>query len=93
MVIVQHLTLKARDGGKTRIDVGGRCQRQQQTEAKSSRIATFTKSQRQQNLMNYSELPEVLPAIGIEPSMIRLSVWIEDTDDVGKDILGALDRA
>ena len=43
--------------------------------------------------MNYSELPEVLPAIGIEPSMIRLSVWIEDTDDVGKDILGALDRA
>lgn len=45
-------------------------------------------------IMNYSELsPEDLAAIGIDPAMIRLSVGIEDTDDVIADLMGALEKA
>lgn len=45
-------------------------------------------------IMNYSELsPEDLAAIGIDPAMIRLSVGIEDTDDVVADLVAAVDKA
>lgn len=45
-------------------------------------------------IMNYSELSsDELAAIGIDPAMIRLSVGIEDTDDVVADLLSAVDRA
>jgi cystathionine gamma-synthase len=45
-------------------------------------------------IMNYSELsPEDLAAIGIDPAMIRLSVGIEDTEDVVADLLAAVDKA
>lgn len=45
-------------------------------------------------IMSYFELsPEELQAIGIHPALIRMSVGIEDTDDVVNDILSALERA
>jgi cystathionine gamma-synthase len=45
-------------------------------------------------LMSYFELgPEELEAIGIHPALIRLSVGIEETEDVVRDVLGALDKA
>lgn len=46
----------------------------------------------QPSLMSYFELsPEELKAVGIDPALIRLSVGIEDTDDVVRDVLNALD--
>jgi cystathionine gamma-synthase len=45
-------------------------------------------------IMSYFELSkEELAAIGIDPALIRLSVGIEDTEDVLADVLGALERA
>jgi cystathionine gamma-synthase len=41
--------------------------------------------------MSYFELSdEELARIGIDPALVRLSVGIEETDDVLRDILGAL---
>jgi cystathionine gamma-synthase len=43
-------------------------------------------------IMSFFELgPEELAAIGIDPSLIRLSVGIEETEDVVRDVLRALD--
>ena len=44
-------------------------------------------------IMSYFELgPEELAVVGIDPALIRLSVGIEDTDDVVRDVLtGALE--
>jgi cystathionine gamma-synthase len=48
----------------------------------------------QPSIMSYFELgPEELAAIGIDPSLIRLSVGIEDTEDVVRDVLTALESA
>jgi len=45
----------------------------------------------QPSIMSYFELsPEELKAVGIDPALIRLSVGIEDTDDVVRDVLNAL---
>lgn len=45
-------------------------------------------------IMSYFELsPEELAAVGIEPALIRLSVGIEETEDVLADVLGAVERA
>ena len=42
-------------------------------------------------LMSYFELSEAeLEKIGIDPALIRLSVGIEDTQDIVDDVLGAL---
>jgi cystathionine gamma-synthase len=42
-------------------------------------------------IMSYFELSdEELAGIGIDPALVRLSVGIEETDDVLGDILGAL---
>jgi cystathionine gamma-synthase len=42
-------------------------------------------------IMSYFELSdEQLAAIGIDPALVRLSVGIEETNDVVRDILGAL---
>jgi cystathionine gamma-synthase len=44
--------------------------------------------------MSYFELgPEELAAVGIDPSLIRLSVGIEETEDVLRDVLTALEKA
>jgi cystathionine gamma-synthase len=44
-------------------------------------------------LMSYFELPnEELAKIGIDPALVRLSVGIEDTQDVVNDLLNALGR-
>jgi cystathionine gamma-synthase len=44
-------------------------------------------------IMNYSELsPDDLAAIGIDPAMIRLSVGIEDTEDVLADVIAAVEK-
>ena len=44
-------------------------------------------------LMSYFELPnEELAKIGIDPALVRLSVGIEDTEDVVNDLLNALGR-
>ena len=37
--------------------------------------------------------PEELAEIGIDPAMIRLSVGIEDTEDVVNDLMAALEKA
>jgi cystathionine gamma-synthase len=43
-------------------------------------------------IMSFFELaPEQLAELGIDPALIRLSVGIEDTDDVVNDVLGALE--
>jgi cystathionine gamma-synthase len=43
-------------------------------------------------IMSFFELgPDELAAIGIDPSLIRLSVGIEETEDVVQDVLQALD--
>ena len=48
----------------------------------------------QPSIMSYFELgPEELAAIGIDPSLIRLSVGIEETEDVLRDVLTALEKA
>jgi cystathionine gamma-synthase len=48
----------------------------------------------QPSIMSYFELgPAELAAIGIDPSLIRLSVGIEETEDVLKDVLAALETA
>lgn len=45
-------------------------------------------------LMSFFELsPEELKAVGIHPALIRLSVGIEDTDDIVRDVLTAVDQA
>jgi cystathionine gamma-synthase len=45
-------------------------------------------------LMSYFELsPDQLKAVGIDPALIRLSVGIEDTDDIINDLLNALNAA
>jgi cystathionine gamma-synthase len=45
-------------------------------------------------IMSFFELTdEDLEKIGIDPALIRLSVGIEDTDDLVADLLGALERA
>jgi len=45
-------------------------------------------------IMSFFELSdEELAKIGINPALIRLSVGIEETDDLVADLLGALDRA
>jgi cystathionine gamma-synthase len=47
----------------------------------------------QPSIMSFFELgPDELAAVGIDPSLIRLSVGIEETEDVVRDILSALDR-
>jgi cystathionine gamma-synthase len=44
-------------------------------------------------IMSYFELgPEELAAVGIEPGLVRLSVGIEDTEDVVRDLVNALDQ-
>ncbi len=44
-------------------------------------------------IMSYFELPpDELEAVGISPALIRLSVGIEDTDDVVRDIVTALEK-
>lgn len=44
-------------------------------------------------LMSYFELPsEELAKLGIDPALVRLSVGIEDTNDVVQDLLNALAR-
>jgi cystathionine gamma-synthase len=44
--------------------------------------------------MSFFELTdEELGKIGIDPALIRLSVGIEETDDLVKDLLAALDHA
>jgi cystathionine gamma-synthase len=48
----------------------------------------------QPSIMSYFELgTEELAEIGIDAALIRLSVGIEDTDDVVRDVLRALDTA
>jgi cystathionine gamma-synthase len=48
----------------------------------------------QPRYMSYFELDEQqLAEVGIDPALIRLSVGVEDTDDIVADVLGALDRA
>lgn len=43
-------------------------------------------------IMSFHELSdEELAAVGIAPGLIRLSVGVEETEDIVKDILGALD--
>jgi cystathionine gamma-synthase len=45
-------------------------------------------------IMSFFELgPEELAAVGIDPSLIRLSVGIEETEDVVHDVMTALDKA
>jgi cystathionine gamma-synthase len=45
-------------------------------------------------IMSFFELSdEELNKIGIDPALIRLSVGIEETDDLVTDLLSALDRA
>jgi cystathionine gamma-synthase len=45
-------------------------------------------------IMSYFELgPEQLAAVGIDPALIRLSVGVEDTEDLVADVLNALERA
>jgi cystathionine gamma-synthase len=45
-------------------------------------------------IMSFFELgPEELAAVGIDPSLIRLSVGIEEMEDVVRDIVTALDKA
>lgn len=45
-------------------------------------------------IMSYFELsPEELAAVGIDPALIRMSVGIEETEDVVADIVQALERA
>jgi cystathionine gamma-synthase len=45
-------------------------------------------------LMSFFELSvEQLEEVGIHPALIRLSVGIEDTEDIVHDVLGALSRA
>jgi cystathionine gamma-synthase len=45
-------------------------------------------------IMSYFELSEEqLGTIGIDPALIRLSVGVEDTEDVVADLLAALERA
>jgi cystathionine gamma-synthase len=45
-------------------------------------------------LMSFFELsPEELANVGIDPALIRLSVGIEETEDVVADLLAALERA
>ncbi len=42
-------------------------------------------------IMSYHELgPEELAAVGIDPGLIRLSVGVEETDDVVRDVLQAV---
>jgi len=44
-------------------------------------------------IMSYFELgPDELAAVGIEAGLIRLSVGIEDTDDVVRDVVAALEK-
>ena len=48
----------------------------------------------QPSIMSYFELDEEqLGRIGIQPSLIRLAVGIEDTEDVLADVLHALEQA
>jgi cystathionine gamma-synthase len=48
----------------------------------------------QPSIMSFFELgPDELAEVGIHPALVRLSVGIEETDDVLADLLGALDRA
>jgi cystathionine gamma-synthase len=48
----------------------------------------------QPSIMSFFELgPEELAQVGIDPALIRLSVGIEDTEDVVHDVVTALDRA
>lgn len=45
-------------------------------------------------IMSYFELDDAqLGEIGISPSLIRLAVGVEDTEDVVADVLAALERA
>jgi cystathionine gamma-synthase len=45
-------------------------------------------------IMSYFELgPDELAAIGIDPSLIRLSVGIEETEDIVRDVVTALEKA
>jgi cystathionine gamma-synthase len=45
-------------------------------------------------IMSFFELDDgELAKIGIDPALIRLSVGIEETDDLIRDLMGALDRA
>ncbi|HEY6081110.1 MAG TPA: PLP-dependent aspartate aminotransferase family protein [Polyangiaceae bacterium] len=45
-------------------------------------------------IMSFSELTdEALAKIGIDPALIRLSVGIEETDDLVQDLLAALEKA
>lgn len=45
-------------------------------------------------IMSYFELgPEQLAAVGIDPALIRLSVGVEDTEDLVADVLNALEDA
>ncbi|HEX7671804.1 MAG TPA: aminotransferase class I/II-fold pyridoxal phosphate-dependent enzyme [Polyangiaceae bacterium] len=44
-------------------------------------------------IMSYFELSnEELAAVGIDPALIRLSVGVEETDDVVRDVVGALSK-
>lgn len=48
----------------------------------------------QPRFMSYFELDDAgLERVGIDPALVRLSVGIEDTDDVLSDVLGALEHA
>jgi cystathionine gamma-synthase len=45
-------------------------------------------------IMSYFELDaEALSRIGIDPGLVRLSVGVEETEDIVGDLLGALGRA
>jgi cystathionine gamma-synthase len=45
-------------------------------------------------IMSYFELgPDELKIVGIDPALVRLSVGVEDTEDVLADVLAALDGA
>ncbi len=48
----------------------------------------------QPRFMSYFELDDAqLAELGIDPALIRLSVGVEDTDDIVADIIGALDKS
>lgn len=48
----------------------------------------------QPRYMSYFELDDAgLAAVGIDPALIRLSVGVEDSDDIIGDVMNALDRA
>jgi cystathionine gamma-synthase len=48
----------------------------------------------QPRYMSYFELDELqLAEVGIDPALIRLSVGVEETEDIVADVLGALDLA